>query len=369
MIEKIYLENFKCFQSQSFNLANLTVFCGCNSSGKSTVIQSILAIKQSIKNFTNEAAEIQLNGNLFKFGTVLDIYNRRADSSNFQIHINDIKFKATYDTKIKDLRRWTVEPIVGGIPNLFLNNDFVYLSAERLGPKLQHNISTDYDTLNLGVLGENALYEYHKRQNSPVKNQEFAKSIFNAKLSQEDKIDIQQEIFLNRLVEVAMQRVYPAYAMKIREDKESDLVANSFYVQEDPNKLPIRPNNIGFGVSCVLPVIIACCCIQKGGVLIVENPEIHLHPKAQAELIKILAILSLCGVQVILETHSDHIINGLRLFIKKYSEQGNNISENFIIYSINNSEVTEIKIDKDGYFNQMDDDFFDQIMKDLGELI
>ncbi|MGH3693299.1 MAG: AAA family ATPase [Pseudonocardiaceae bacterium] len=73
--------------------------------------------------------------------------------------------------------------------------------------------------------------------------------------------------------------------------------------------------NIGFGFSYALPVIIAGLLAPGGGLLLVENPEAHLHPAGQSRLGRFLARIAGSGVQVVLETHSDHILNGVRLAV------------------------------------------------------
>ena len=74
----------------------------------------------------------------------------------------------------------------------------------------------------------------------------------------------------------------------------------------------IRPKNVGTGVSYIAEIIIAAFSCEKGDMLIIENPEIHLHPSGQAELMEFLVFLAQRGLQVVMETHSDHVFNGLR---------------------------------------------------------
>ena len=118
----------------------------------------------------------------------------------------------------------------------------------------------------------------------------------------------------------------------------------------------------------MLPIIISAALIHPGGTLIVENPEVHLHPRAQSSLVQILCALSQTGVQVIIETHSDHIINGIRVFAKdnSFDEREN------IIHSVTDKggkrQVKPIHIDKDGNLTAVDEGFFDQITKDLMRL-
>ena len=75
----------------------------------------------------------------------------------------------------------------------------------------------------------------------------------------------------------------------------------------------MRPTNMGFGVSYALPVITAGLLAPAGSLLVVENPEAHLHPAGQSRVGRFLAHLAASGVQVVAETHSDHVLNGVRL--------------------------------------------------------
>ena len=78
-----------------------------------------------------------------------------------------------------------------------------------------------------------------------------------------------------------------------------------------------KPENVGFGISYVLPVITMLLAAQKGQLLIIENPESHIHPRGQAELGKLIALAAANGVQIIVETHSDHLVNGIRVAVKE----------------------------------------------------
>ena len=77
----------------------------------------------------------------------------------------------------------------------------------------------------------------------------------------------------------------------------------------------VRPANVGFGLTYCLPIIVAALGSTPGAVFIVENPEAHLHPRAQSEIGKFLVRLAASGVQTIVETHSDHVLNGVRVAV------------------------------------------------------
>ncbi len=79
---------------------------------------------------------------------------------------------------------------------------------------------------------------------------------------------------------------------------------------------PLRPTNVGFGLTHALPVIVACLAAEPGTMLVVENPEAQLHPRGQVSIGRLLALTAASGVQVIIESHSDHVLNGIRLAVK-----------------------------------------------------
>jgi predicted ATPase len=106
---------------------------------------------------------------------------------------------------------------------------------------------------------------------------------------------------------------------------------------------------------------------KKGEILIVENPEAHLHPKAQSRLTQFLAKVSSCGVQVFIESHSEHILNGLRLSVLKQIVTADDLS---ILYFQQNSKspVIQIPVKYDGELEVWPEDFFDQEEIDLAEM-
>ena len=78
-----------------------------------------------------------------------------------------------------------------------------------------------------------------------------------------------------------------------------------------------RPTNVGFGLTYSLPIVVACLAAPTGALLLLENPEAHLHPQGQAALGEMMARCANDGVQIIVETHSDHLLNGVRLAVKR----------------------------------------------------
>ncbi|WP_076012060.1 AAA family ATPase [Alteromonas abrolhosensis] len=360
MISNINVKNFKCFKEQSFYFAPLTIFCGANSAGKSTAIQAVLSVVQNKENIFKGC--FNTFGSYFNFGKVVDLFNHNAESSDFEITIDDLSIRANVTIKEK-------QDYVLKLTNEFkeintkFQHDFVYLCAERFGPRASYDVNRSSEKLDLGIYGEYALSEFARFEERPCVNQVFAKSICShlKEPSEPEKL-----VFTDVVVRQAMKKIYPSFEMKVTEAENIDKVYHLY--GGSSSKDFVRPINTGFGVSYVLPIIIAASTIEPGGMLIVENPEVHLHPSAQSQLIGILATLSQSGVQVIIETHSDHIVNGLRVYAK---ENSLDINSN-IIYSISEQngerKVKEIRIDSDGNFTDLDIGFFDQINNDLMKL-
>ena len=133
---------------------------------------------------------------------------------------------------------------------------------------------------------------------------------------------------------------------------------------------PVRPYHMGSGVSYAIGLLISCLSAKIGDIVIVENPEIHLHPKAQSELTEFLCFAANAGVQVVLETHSDHVFNGIRKAIVKNEINHNDVAVHFFQLdkeSLSNNTLIELNehgrvmMHKKGLFDQFDDDL-DQIL-------
>lgn len=358
MIKSLYLKNFKCFSEQQFLFSSLTIFCGSNSAGKSTAIQSILSIKQNLKNLNSGI--FRLDGELFNFGKFKDLLSHNPVDQEIKVELNNFRIELLAEDL--DSKFCFLEPKNISEMNSLFSEDFVYLSAERFGPRASFEFGPKQESLDVGIYGQFALSCYYDSRDQPVSNQEFAKRICDHLIdSSSDKEDV---IFTDALVREAMRRVCPGFSMRVVEADEIDRVYNMYTSGSES----IRPINVGFGVSYVLPIIISASLIKPGGTLIIENPEVHLHPRAQSELAKVLCELSKCGVQVIIETHSDHIVNGVRVF----SKENQFYEEDNIIHSVTEKSgkrsVKEIRIDSDGNFTALDDGFFDQINKDLMRL-
>lgn len=89
-------------------------------------------------------------------------------------------------------------------------------------------------------------------------------------------------------------------------------------VKYNSDNIPgILPTQLGAGVSYLAKVLILCLRSNPGDVVMIENPEIHLHPAAQSRLGDFFAFIANAGIQLIIETHCDHLINKLQYLVFK----------------------------------------------------
>ena len=116
---------------------------------------------------------------------------------------------------------------------------------------------------------------------------------------------------------------------------------------------------------------------EPGSLLLIENPEAHLHPAAQAKMGKLLALSAQYGVQIIVETHSDHLLNGIRLLVKGDKEWDKVDSDKIIVHYFN-SELEDdfdkrykdtLKINPSGKLDGWPVGFFDEWEKNLRTLV
>ncbi len=127
----------------------------------------------------------------------------------------------------------------------------------------------------------------------------------------------------------------------------------------------MRPSNVGFGLSYALPVVVGGLVASIDRILIVENPEAHLHPAGQSEIGRFLATIAASGVQTIVETHSDHVLNGIRHAI---ALGGALEPEDAVFHFLSSEDTVAIDVDARGALSSWPAGFFDQGERDLTDL-
>lgn len=338
MITKLEINNFKCFDETTIELGNINLFSGVNSSGKSSAIQSILLIDNIIKN-----PHSQLNGDWIKLGSYNEIRNyiTRKEEVKIKIITNEGigEFNLNKDSEI-------------GFPTIsfdaFYNNLF-FLSAHRVGPQDYYPKILDSKNI-VGTNGELLLDLFY---NNLTKNVEEKRRIDNLSYT----LDYHVNFWLKKILNINL---------KIEDVKIANIISVNYNYNDTKF---VRPFNIGAGTSYIIGIIILCLYVDNKSTIILENPEIHLHPKAQSDLTEFLCFIANSGVQIIIESHSDHIFNGLRKAIKKKIITSNDVKIHFFKMNNNISKNHHINISEMGKIMDYEEGLFDQFDNDLDELI
>jgi len=127
--------------------------------------------------------------------------------------------------------------------------------------------------------------------------------------------------------------------------------------------------DVGFGVSQVLPVLVLCNYVPEGWTIILEQPELHLHPAAQSELADLLIeVVQERKVQVILESHSEHLLRRLQRRIAEEKFRASDAALYFCEMHNGESKATPLEITDDGFIKNWPKDFFGDEMGDLAAM-
>lgn len=322
MIKTIQLQNFKCFKNEKIALSNLNLLTGLNGMGKSTVIQSLLLLRQNIENgLLIQQKRLGLNGEYVNIGNSYDLLHRYFDKKQVGISVitdDELSFGWIWNTdeNTDSLSEIWNENTAGNLSEISLfNTKFHYINAERVGPRPYYETSSTkvIHQNQLGVKGEYAAnyFSLNQAKPIPIENLKYS-SIFGEK-------DSSNEIGLSLYEQVNawLSIIRPGAQARIKDQPDSgtNTLSFEFLVSKD-NPGSFRSTNVGFGLTYVFPLLISILASEPGTILLIENPEAHIHPKGQAELGVLISIAAANGIQLIVETHSDHILNGIRYAVK-----------------------------------------------------
>lgn len=369
MIKEIKLKNFKAFRSVELPIGGLTVLSGLNGSGKSSVMQAISALRQSSDaGYLQGDGGLLLNGELVGLGTGKDVLFEYADIPSVSISITEIHGEASLVSswEFSYSERADILPIpaegISGVESKFLAKGFQFLSADRAVPAVMFPKSYS-DAIRrrfLGVRGQYAVYYLSVCQDDPVSGGRVRNQSKGAQLLAQ--------------VESWLDCLSPGVGLLAREVVGADLAKLSFVYGGNAgigSSNEYRPTNVGFGLTYVLPVVIACLSAKPGELVMIENPEAHLHPQGQSVMGELLARTAADGVQLLVETHSDHLINGIRRAVK-----GGTLPPELSVFHFFQREMggagTNVEtpvVSIDGRFDKWPDGFFDEWDKAVLELI
>ncbi|MBN9295224.1 MAG: DUF3696 domain-containing protein [Flavobacteriia bacterium] len=367
MIKKIDIKNFKVLENGKFECSNLNLFSGINGMGKSTALQTLLLLRQSYKNGYLKNNGLALKGNYVDVGVGKDALYQSAKREEIIFSLEfennntiDWDFAYNSDSDILPYKNQAPENIDYESISLF-NQNFQYLNAERFVPEKFYDRS-DFEVVQNGNIGNKGEFVAH-----------YLSVYGNELVSEELCLKNSRSNTLIHQVWAWMGEITPGTKINVEELKGFDAVRLEYQFEtNDGFTNEIKPSNVGFGLTYVLPVIVSLLSAKSGDILIIENPESHLHPKGQSIMGKLLALVSKLGVQLFVETHSDHVLNGIRVAVSS-GIPSSNVKIFFLHRDLNSSEhfskISCPKLDSDGRIDFWPDGFFDEWDNNLMKLI
>jgi predicted ATPase len=353
MIDEIGIASFKSVRALHVGLGRLTVLTGLNNSGKSTVIQAVrmccAAAKGSSPYIDGFGGYSDLKSHLTHAHEAIDLKLIRAGETILDLSLT---------SKGHICKRVEEGPLVQ------------YISADRYGPRVSLPlINEDFNSLTVGALGQ---YSAHY-----------------ARIFEDTVVDValrhpgtNSNIFKHQLMRW-MGEISPGVKLEFDVSKRYDTSS----LEVDGN----RPTNSGFGISYTLPIVLCLLSMtgslgndepdprlkpwfdsieRNGGMLLLENPEAHLHPRGQTSIGRLIAMAAATGLQILVETHSDHLLDGIRLGVKE-AEIPEPEKVRIKYFSKNEAEGTEIEeiaVRADGKLDRWPQGFFDQYSLNLRAL-
>jgi len=400
MLKRIGFDNYKCLSGKNFDLSKVNVFTGYNGRGKSSVMQAILMLSQSVrKGDLNSFAHLHVNGDLVQLGDfdelLFDPNKYYFDITMTLVSTEEHKVVLRYDLdddyKVGILKKCEIDD-----ENFFDTASSLSLDRGREGTSDIADLKQLPVYLYNQFVSQNLHYVSANRQ-GPVKFVERdeipeffrvgsdGSRTINTLSAYLDKVDSQMNIDANddkcydlmTATTLWVDNIMNGGSVKISGNavhthdnqgnvKKSTILRLGFGVKEGEGIYPSY--HVGFGYSYILSIVVTALIAKEGDIVIVENPEAHLHPEAQLRLTYMLAKLGARGVQVFIETHSEHVINGIRLAALKEEFLLQNEDVRLFFFD-KDFEKIDLVIEKTGRIPNWPSRFFDQYQSELAEIL
>jgi predicted ATPase len=373
VLSRLDLHLFKCFDLLRLPLAPLTLLAGGNGSGKSSVLQAMVLLHQTIREH-EWSTRLMLNGAAIKLGTVTDVVDKVNGRFRFEIGLTDDD--RTYQWSFTGERAemsmavdaitvdHTLHPEQGSLrhllPEQFSDSasslsrrlrQLTYITAERVGPREVYSLEDRQIANVVGPEGEYTASVLHLGRDERVLDGLLVPDDLGAPPTR------------LRQVEARMRMFFPGCGLVLQQVPQANAVTLGLRTSTDTDFH--RPINVGFGLTQVLPIIVAALSAAKDDILLIENPEVHLHPAGQSRMGQFLAEVASAGIQVIVETHSDHVLNGIRRSVRAGRIVPDHVAIHFFRpRSADAAQVLSPQLDNSGNIDTWPEGFFDQFDKD-----
>lgn len=244
------------------------------------------------------------------------------------------------------------------VPGIDYTKDFFcehiwYLGPLREEPKALYPLESDGSTKDVGYKGENtaAVFDFNRAQKIESISPSAFENLEDVKLKK-------KRTTLEKTVKEWL--IYLGVASDIDSDDRGK-IGHTLQISNDI-KLKQDLTHVGVGVSQVLPILVMSLLAEKGDVIILEQPELHLHPKVQTRLADFFVAMNALGKQCLVETHSEYLINRLRYLVALSDDT--KVSDDTMIYFVQkeggHSKYRPVTINKYGVIEEWPDGFFDE---------
>jgi len=430
MIKKIRIKNFKCLRDTGYlDIKPLTFFVGPNSSGKSSLFQILLMLKQTVENIDPNNPLI-VNGNWAQMGSYPEfIY--KGDSKNeldveiefFDVRSERFPFNKPYSSRTSQLKIRTsfcyniettqinikeiliqrgkneFQKVIRKGSNYIANISYIIkkkeeqLTFEEVKPYKFYDFMADYRKLSelfekKEYLSDRKFYFGRGFEISRIVDKQFENLYYLGPLRQfpqriyitsgqrpgdvgirgQHAVDVLWFSHLSkneRIKKINKECIkwFKEFGFADNIELENIGIPNYYQVViTDPfTKCKTNLLNIGFGASQTLPIIIESFYAPKNSLILIEQPEIHLHPKAQASLGDLfISSVTDSNRNLIVETHSEHILSRVRRKIAEKVIDKDKVAIYYFNPTENGTKIEEIVINENGQYVSFPDGFFEE---------
>jgi CRISPR-associated Cas5-like protein len=352
-LEAISVQGFKCFDDLRLVLGDLSLMTGFNGGGKSTALQSLLLIAQTLRE--GRGSILPLNGPLVRLGTAGDIapaLSKRPMTFEASGEGSAITLSPTLQAGERNLPLAThgglsVESELGA-----LLAQLTYLAAVRIGAEDAYPIPENTQWRDMGHDGRFAPYWFEQLVLEDVDPRRCFPDLDGN---------------FRKQVDAWLGYLFPGAEANVQNVAALSQMSLQFRLSELGSWR--RPSNIGYGLTYAFPVIVALLAAPPNGLVVIDSPEAHLHPFGQSQMGRLLAKFAAAGVQIIVETHSDHLLNGARLAVRESVLPAKSLQIHFFHGATEDGHgVSQPGVGAGGEIYEWPKGFFDQGEKDLSLL-